>query len=631
MSDQAFHFLTAITPFSFLPEEEVRKIADSVSQARYKKGRVLFVQGESRVEAVHILLQGAAERYYEKDKERILRGVMDRGDIYGGISVLLNNGISLRTVQATEESLFYTLSEDYFLDICQRHQVFTDYFSDTFGKRMLDKTYASVITKIMQPEEDALQFFNQPITKIYNRDLLSCPQDLSIQEAAARMSQNGCSSIFVTDARGRYLGVVTDNDLRRKVIATGHDITKPVSDIMSAPLRSIPHKTLIFEGLMSMIQQDVKHLAVTDDSGGVLGVLSNRDMLTAQASSPFFLIREIKGARRHEELMDKHGQLPPMIKSLIHSGAKAENITQLITAISDAILDKLIGFALEKLGPPPTEFVFMIMGSEGRKEQTLKTDQDNAIIYKDPPTAKTDAYHQYFLKLGETVCNWLDRAGYAFCEGGIMAKNPRLCQPLATWKEYFSSWIYSAEPEALLHSSIFFDFRGVYGDLSLTEELHRFLFGSLQGWSGFFRHLTENALHFKPPLGFFRNFVVESKGKHKDKFDIKSAMQPVVDFARIHALHNGIRESNTLGRLRQLEIKKVLTHADYNEISQAYSFLMHLRFVRQVTAITDEKQKPDNYINPRKLSNIEQTMLKEIFKRIEKFQNKLEFQFTGLT
>ena len=211
-----------------------------------------------------------------------------------------------------------------------------------------------------------------------------------------------------------------------------------------------------------------------------------------------------------------------------------------------------------------------------------------------------------------------------------MAKNPQWCQPLSQWKTYFSDWIHAAEAEDLLQASIFFDFRCGFGEDSLIDELRQHLFGSLDGWSGFFRHMTENALNFKPPIGFFRNFVVESKGLHRNAFDIKSAMTPIVDFARVYALKNRIDETNTLERLDQLRIKKIISHQEYDELEKAYSFLMQLRFVRQITAVMDDNKKPDNYINPKKLTHIEQTMLKEIFKRVEKFQSKMNFEFIGI-
>ncbi|MBW2635482.1 MAG: signal transduction protein, partial [Deltaproteobacteria bacterium] len=281
-------------------------------------------------------------------------------------------------------------------------------------------------------------------------------------------------------------------------------------------------------------------------------------------------------------------------------------------------------------GPPPVKFVFMILGSEGRNEQTLKTDQDNAIIFEDVPKSEKEKVMAYFLNFGEKICGLLDKAGYAFCTGGVMAKNPKWCQPLSRWKAYFSEWIHAAEGKDLLQASIFFDFRGGYGDMALIDRLRQHLFAALGGWPGFFRHLTENAMYFRPPISFFRNFVVESKGEHKDTFDIKSAMTPIVDFARIYALKNKIEETNTLERLKQLRSKQVLQQQQYEELEKAYGFLLQTRFVRQVTVIMDENGQPDNYINPKKLTRIEQKMLKEIFTRVEKFQSRLEADFIGL-
>lgn len=627
---QAAKFLSQIDPFSFLPENEIEKTAAKLDIVRHPKNKVLFIQGQSRVQALHIVQKGAAERYFEERNKKVLSGLMGEGDLYGGISMLLNDGFSVRTLKTIEPTTFYTLPKEDFLDLCSRFQAFSEYFTDTFGKRMLDRSYAKVISSTHQPPEEGARFFNQPVASIYNPRLISCPAETSIQQAAVEMNAHRCSSIFITRGEEEFLGVVTDNDLRRKVIAEGYDIQKPVSDIMTQPLQSIHSQALIFEALMNMMQHNIKHLAVVDTEGRVVGLVTNRDLLTAQGQSPFFLIREIMAADTVEAIFDMHRRLPRLIQSLINSGAKAMNVTRFISTISDAITKRIIGFALEKCGPPPVPFVFMILGSEGRHEQTLKTDQDNAIVYQDVAAEREAETQAYFLRLAKLICTWLDKAGYAFCEGNIMAQNPQWCGSLTKWKNYFSSWIHAAEPEDLLQASIFFDFRGAYGEMSLIEELRQFLFESLAGWSGFFRHLSENALYFKPPLGFFRNFVVASKGEHRNTFDIKSAMMPIVDFARIYALKNHLEETNTLERLHQLYLRKKLSWQEYNDLEQGYSFMMQLRFVRQIESVVEENAKPDNYINPKKLSRIEQTMLKEIFKRIEKFQTKLSVEFTGL-
>ena len=627
---QAKYFLSQLVPFSFLPSEEIEKIVADLTMVHYPKDTILFVQGRTRIGYLYILQKGSAERYYEEQNKKTMVEVLGEGDIYGGISILLNDGISVRTMRVIEKSFFYLLPKQLFLDICKRFEAFTEYFTDIFGRRMLEKSYAAIIAKTLQSQEEGLQFFNQPVASIYTCRPVFGNIDMTIQEAAQLMSREKISSIFLKTAAGKCVGVVTEKDLALKVIATGLNVKRPVMEIMSSPVQTIPDQALIFEALMLMMKADIRHLAVMDATENVVGILSSRDLLSAQGQSPLFLLREISEADGMTEIIERYRRMPQLLRSLITSGAKAQNLTRFITAVSDAILKKVMAYTLDEMGQPPAPFVFMIMGSEGRHEQTLKTDQDNAIVYEDVDKKDEPAVREYFLKFGEKSCTLLDQAGFEFCTGGVMAQNPKWCQSLSTWKAYFSAWIHAAEPEDLLQASIFFDFRHGFGATVLIDALRRHLFDSLEGWSGFFRHLTENALHFKPPIGFFRNFVVESKGEHRSALDIKSAMTPIVDFARIYALKHKIEETNTLERLNHLQLKKVITAPEYDELEKAYSFLMQLRFVRQVTAIIDEKTAPDNYINPKKLTSIEQKMLKEIFKRIEKFQTKLEFEFTGL-
>jgi len=289
----------------------------------------------------------------------------------------------------------------------------------------------------------------------------------------------------------------------------------------------------------------------------------------------------------------------------------------------------LINFAIEEIGPPPVKFAFMIMGSEGRKEQTLKTDQDNAIIFEDVNKENLESVNAYFLKIGEHVCNMLDKIGYDFCKGDIMAKNPKWCQPVSIWKKYFKEWIYNANSDALLQISIFFDFRFGYGDIGLVNELRENLFDVLGNGKGFFKYMAANTTHFRVPIGFFGNFIVESKGKFKNTFDIKKPMMLVVDFARVYALQNKISATNTMERLELLCKKNAISESDYNDISHSYSYMMNLRFINQINGIINEGGEPNNHINPKKLSRIEQQTLKEIFKKIETWV-KLQQDYLGV-
>jgi CBS domain-containing protein len=631
VSGQAKLFLSSTEPFSFLPEEAIEGANSSLTMVKHPKGSVLFIQGRTRVGYLYILHKGAAERYYERDGCKTMRDILSEGDLYGGISMLVNDGLSVRTLEVTEDAFFYLLPKKLFLELCEKYPTFRDFFTDTFGKRMLDRTYASIVACSALPVEDQPQLLNLPVAQLISSAPVFGSGNNSIQQAAKIMRSENSSYIIIPESETHGSGLITDSDLARKAIASGYDYQRSAVEIMSAPLRGVSDQAIVLEAMMAMMEHDINHIAVFANDQRVIGMLTHRELLSAQGQSPLFILRKILQAGTLEEIIHQHQQLSPMVKSLVGGGAKARAINRFVTKVSDAVLKKIMELVLQELSPPPVAFCFMIMGSEGREEQTLKTDQDNAIIFDDVAADQLSTVHTYFLDLGKRVCEQLDKAGYSYCRGDIMARNPRWCQPLSVWKNYFLDWINASEPEDLLRASIFFDFRGGYGDIRLIEDLRRILFSAIRNWSGFLRHLTENALSFKPPLGFFRNFVVESKGEHRNAFDIKGAMLPIVDFARVFALKNGIVSTNTLERLHSLYLKKVLSVEEYEEIEKAYSFLMQLRLVRQVTAAVDQKIEPDNFINPKKLTRIEQTMLKEIFKRIEKFQTKMRIHFFGAT
>jgi CBS domain-containing protein len=350
--------------------------------------------------------------------------------------------------------------------------------------------------------------------------------------------------------------------------------------------------------------------------------------VSLRATSISDLVHQIERSRCVKEVAEHRKTLPCIVRKMMIGGADTRSLTSKISAVSDAIFRKVVALTLEKIGPPPTPYVLMAMGSEGRSEQTLTTDQDNAILYKDVFSERSKV-RSYFLKFGEMVCNLLNESGFDYCAGGVMAKNPIWCQPLSVWKHYFSQWIHTADAKNLLQASIFFDFRGVCGDLRLSEELHKHLFGALGVWPGFFQHLAENALYFSPPLGSLRTFRIRSKGTHPSAFDIKSALMPIVDIVRVYALKHGVESKNTWDRIQDLAVKKVLSRQDSEELEKAYNTLMELRLMRQLDAIIEEKSKPDNIINLTKLTKIERATIKEIFKQEKKYQNMMRSTFIG--
>jgi len=496
---------------------------------------------------------------------------------------------------------------------------------------MAQKTFADVLARRRLDKQFNLPFFNQPVSAIFRPNILTCTRDTPVRDAAKKMNRQNASAILVKSKDKTIQGIVTDADLKQRVLAGDLPSTVPVSQIVSAPLVSISADCQVFEAFLTMITKDKRHLAVTGKSGDISGIITEKDLIAAQTRSTFLLIKTVKAAREMSELDNIHSRLEQMLLDPISNGVNADGITRLITTFSDAIIHKVMEFALAQAGPAPCQFTFLTMGSEGREEQTLISDQDNAIVYEDlDDPARAQKAKIYFDNLAKLICQKLNQAGYQFCEGDNMAQNPDWCQPLAVWKSYFKKWIRAASPEDLLYSSIFFDFRGTWGDLELADELKAYLLTAIEKWSGFLRNLTENAVYFKPPLKFFGKFVVETQGVNKDALDIKLATLPIIDFARIYALKNGISQTNTQVRLFRLYTRHALTAKEYTDISQSYNFLMGLRFRRQITTIMDEKAKPDNFINPSNLSFLDQIMLKEIFKLVENLQQKLNIEFTGV-
>jgi CBS domain-containing protein len=617
-------------PFSLLPEKAKKDLWSHFSSETIKKDTVLMVQEITSVEKFLVLSGGSAQYYFEQNNEKTLQGRLNPGDNFGGISILLNDAVAIRTLKVLEDSVFLSLDAGIFLKTCTEFEEFKTFFTSAFGRLMLNKSYAGIIARQIKDREFNLPFFNQPISAIFRPNIVSCPHGTTISEAAQRMAKNNSGSIFIKDEKGKVDAIITDADLIKSTITEGLDVEHPASAIVSSPLVSVPADSQVFEAFITMIREDKKHLAVSSKTNDIIGTISDKDLIAAQANSTYLLIKTIKSAKNVDQLENMHAKMALMLLDPIRNGANPEYITRLITSFSDAILDKVIEFSIAELGSPPCKFAFMIMGSEGRGEQTLISDQDNGIIYQDLENEKDrENASEYFGKLAELVCNQLDTAGYKFCTGECMAKNPRWCQPLLNWKKYFYNWIYQGSNEDLLNASIFFDFRGVWGDLELTNQLKSFLLDCVQKRAGFLRHLAENALYFKPPIGLFGKLVVESDGEHKDAFNIKFAMQPIVDLARVYSLKHGIVQTNTLTRLFRLYTKNVFTNKQYIDLVQSYNYVMHLRFLRQITTIIDEEKQPDNYINPNNLSYLDKAMLKEVFKKIEQLQKSLQAEFIG--
>ncbi len=482
---------------------------------------------------------------------------------------------------------------------------------------------------LLEELQSSLLFLNEPLNH-FRHSTASCPLDTPISDVARRMTEQKFSAILVVSDSGDPVGIVTDGDLRRRVLAHSHNPSRAVSEIMSSPLYSIDENTQVHAALLNMQKKGVRHLALRNVEGEVTGLVRGADLLAFHRYASAVLVSEIERAKTLEEIIDVRQRLPQVVASLVNVASKPRSVTRLIASVHDAITTRFLRLAMDELGPPPVRFAFIGMGSQGREEETLVTDQDNGIIYQDVEPQRREKVQKYFLALGDKVCQWLDAAGYHYCPGGVMARSPDWCASISVWEDRFTKWITASEPKDILRFDMCFDFRCVYGADELAQTLRQFILERLADRPETLCHFASNTLLYKPPLGFFGKIQVRETDDREKVLDIKEAMMSIVKFARIYALRDKVFQANTLQRLNRLLQLDVLSQTSHDEMVQAYEFLMDLRLRHQVKALQTDRY-PDNNINPKSITHIEEVTLRESLSQIATIQKRISYDFLGGT
>jgi CBS domain-containing protein len=549
------------------------------------------------------------------------------GQTYGGICILSNGGIALFTVRARQDTFLYALPKSQFMDLCARHREFHDFFADGLGPRMLELVGLTLRQKWLVPalEPDTLGF-GRRVGEVCARDITWCSSKESICDAAQRMTARRSPTLLVS-TDGALAGVVTERHLVEKVVATGLDVWRPVSEVMTPAAAPVAADAPLAEAMEAMVRTNVRSLPVADASGEIVGLLTDQDLLLAQGSSPMDYLRDLARTRLRKDLAEKRARLPRLARTIMLEGARIDSLTWLVSTVSDTTLRRLLDMAVEELGAPPAPFAFLTLGSEGRREQTLVTDQDNALVYADA-AGREEAAAEYFTRLGERVCAWLNEVGVAYCHAHVMASNPQWCQPLSVWKEYFKDWVRFPVPKNVMNSNIFFDFREIYGDTSLGSALRAYVLELLAPRPGMFFHLlAHEVVRQGLPVGLFGRVAVETRGSREDVLDIKVPIARICDLARLHALWHGVEATNTLERLRRLAERAVLEPRTCLDLQHAHSFLMQVRLARQVAALNEAGAASDNLISTKEISSLEYKFLEETFGLIERVQERTRRKF----
>ncbi|TVQ97456.1 MAG: cyclic nucleotide-binding/CBS domain-containing protein [Desulfovibrionales bacterium] len=621
-------FLRRTLPFNELPQQALEDLAKDAVLDFFTKGSIILTQGVSDISHIHLIQKGGVKLYLQDESGEItLKDFRGEGGVFGALGAIRGAKASM-TVEAVEDTFCFLLNKQTFLELVQNDPRLAQYYLKSFSENYIHKSFSELRRQRLTPKgEGSLILFSVQVADMIKRDVEATPGTYSVQKAAEYMARLRIGSLLVEDAKGVVRGIITDKDLRSKVVAKGLEYKTPVREIMTSPVRTIPADAVCFDALLAMMTHQIHHLAV-EDGGKIIGVITSHDIMVLQGQSPLYLFREILAQRSFEGVHEVSRQVPQVVRPLIEEGGKANNITRVITVLNDLILDRLLTLLQEQLGPPPVPFCWMLMGSEGRKEQTFRTDQDNALIYADPrDDQEAERAETYFAKFAEEAIEHLVLCGFPRCQGDIMASNPTWRLPYSGWRANFDRWVTVPEPQEVLHSTIFFDFRPGYGDKTLAEKLRDHLTKTLHGKELFFRHLAQDCFTSRPPLSFFRNFIVERDGEHRNRLDLKArGLVPFWDFARLMALRHGSQETNTLRRLQAVADGGHIPMELYRKAREAYEFLMQLRLVHQLK-LMEGGSIPNNYVNPAELSDLEKQTLKGAFSVISNLQNFLKSAF----
>lgn len=627
LPDRVAVLIRATPPFDQLSPELLGGLLSDILVEYFEPDERILAYGDTQHEHLYFVESGSV-RLLDVERHR-LTDLCGEGDTFGAAVLLSEEALPYEAI-AAEPTVCALIPAARFAALCEGSADFSDFFTESIKPkaRAVEATYDTA---------DARLIVGSRAASLVRRKPLTCPPGTLVRQAAAQMRAHRVRSILIV-SDGRVVGILTDTDLRNKIVAEGASTDTPVDDIMSEPVYSIGAETPVFDALMEMSRRGIHHLVVTryaDPASPLVGTLSDEDIAHAKGMNPAATIKRLEKARSIAELARIRTEADGHLLRLYQHGLQCEDLTEVITEINDRLTARLLTLAeAHQRGEHPDHAVdlrwtWLALGSKGRREMGLTGDQDNALIYEDPggPAEQAQA-EKWFGAIARRVVMGLAACGFTLCKGGVMATNPKWLQPLARWKRIFRDWIGEPEPMALMHSSIFFDLRPLYGHTELARELTDDLRGALRRERGVLTFLTHNALIFRPPLSFFRRFVVDRSGEYRNSFDLKlHGLTPVVDMARVLALDACyLDSSNTFDRLEYAG--KYLDGASTIASSavDALRYLHDMRLAHHLHQI-EAGEKPDNHINPETLSKTQQQILRAVFSTVQDAQESLSHRY----
>ncbi|MFZ5482960.1 MAG: DUF294 nucleotidyltransferase-like domain-containing protein [Pseudomonadota bacterium] len=613
--------LTRFAPFDRMEREHLSWMIDRLKVGYYARDEVVLDPKADPVDRFFIIKQGVilGEQDVVRAQENAAWLELHEGECFP-LGALLSKRAVTSTYRAATDTFCYELPAADFQALLQTSPAFNDFCTRRLA-HLLEQSKQVIQAQYAKSTSDQ-QSMSSPLSAIIRRAPITCAPDTPLRQVLETMHKHGIGSMVAVDPDQRPLGIFTLHDVLSRVALPGLGLDRPFADVMTPRPYTMPPHAFAYEAALVMAKHGFRHILV-EEHGKLRGLISEKDLFSLQRVG----LRQISGNIRNAETLDVLRGSAKDIRQLAHNmmaqGVAAEQLTQIISTLNDLLTQRIIELQLraEPVGEIP--FCWIALGSEGRFEQTLNTDQDNGIIFLTPAGADLEATRQRLLGFAKRVNLDLAECGFPLCTGEVMASNPKWCMSLAEWKTRFFDWIDHGAPMDLLHSTIFFDFRALFGAAGLAEELRDWLAEAAPKNPRFLHQMAVNALRNRPPLGLVRDFVT-GEGH---TLDLKlNGVTPFVDAARIFSLAKGGRQTNTVGRLRELAEMKFLQAQDADAYIEAFLFIQLLR-LRLHHGQCERGENLSNKVDPDTLNHLDQRILKEAFRQARKLQTKLEVDY----
>jgi CBS domain-containing protein len=608
-------FLRRYPPFSDLPEDALQKAAQSVDVRYFKAGTRIIDFGEDAL-AWYVVRSGAVEVFR---RDGTLYNRLTEGGYFGEFGLLHRKKVRF-PVAALEDTLAYLIPEPVFTELFESFESFAD---------LVEVEDRTRLRQVLSRREDANQLMAATIESLVSRPAVTLPLTATVEQVAQHMTREGVSSLLISTEPSEenitgLVGIVTDRDLRVRLLSQGLGYDTPVTQIMTADPICVDSHQRVFEAMRLMLRHNIHHLPVLKRREPV-GVIALSDIIRYESNNSVFIVGTILRQQSVEELAALATDVQAGFVRMVNEDTSARIIGSAMALIGRSFKQRLLELAEEKLGKPPIPYCFLAMGSMARQEQLIVTDQDNALILHN--SFKPELHDAYFQQLAAFVSDGLAACGYSYCTGGIMATNAQWRQPLSVWQQYFTQWIENPTPQSLLNSNIFFDLDGVHGRTEWVDSLRSLIARKARGNTRFLASMARNALLRTPPLGFFKEFVVESDGRHSRTINLKRrGTAPLTDLIRVHALAIGSKAVNSYERLKDIIAAEILPPGRGQDLEDALEFISAVRVRTQANDI-EQGQPTGNSVEPDKLSEFERKSLRDAFLILDNAQKYLKFRY----